>query len=520
MVARTTQVFISYASEDGLVATAINKAFSELTSDGAYPLSIIQDVHSFQFGRSIKGSIHELLHESDILFIIYTEQLKKSHSFTGFEVGIFSEIMDYEIKSAKHTDRSIVSLFLDEPPPTETETLGIKLDVGALDSGSFLDSSGALQRFFGTLSDMVVKRQFDALNPNGITGDEATRFNKAKEAMREEVRTKIMPTLETNLRVALSSVVAKNFIEQNFIQLRWEPSSETTVQTTVNDIYDTTILLLDNANVLEIFGLPASRTKITWKDFKVMLRNKDQEKDSQCAEFIIDALQRVVSSAFSEGEVDNNQLILTYDKKIYRVIVTSYNVFFDGARVMNVYFIPFLDVRDETDSEDALIFLQILFHFRGDFLHREAPFRVDQFDSYRHNFKGFSKLVRRAMRSLQISVADAHNCGLDDPGKFRKFFGDDKQTSGIDISEMYSEGEKATNKIIKMGLKFGSTAFASADEFASIEEWIQALKEYIEYTQKVNLELGKRTLGRLCNWFDTGDLDPAPSSPSGGSRGP
>jgi hypothetical protein len=52
--------------------------------------------------------------------------------------------------------------------------------------------------------------------------------------------------------------------------------------------------------------------------------------------------------------------------------------------------------------------------------------------------------------------------------------------SGADIVEIYSEGDKAINKIVKMGQKFNSTTLASADESALIEPWTQALKEYIQ----------------------------------------
>jgi hypothetical protein len=503
MAAPTTQIFISYASEDGLIATAIETAFSTLTADGAYSLNIIRDVHSFQFGHSIKGSILELLHQSDILFIIYTEQLKKSHSFTGYEVGAFSEIMDSEMRSTGHTDRSIVSLSLDEPPPTETDTLGIKLNTEALESGGVLDSSGALQSFLSNLSDMMVQRQFAALFPAGIIGDAATRLGRQKEAKREEVRTIIIPKLELDLRGALSSIVASNFIEQRFIQLRWEPSPESTV----SGIYDNTTLLPDNGKVFEIFGVSPGKSKITWKEFKEMLEARDQAMSIKNAKFTISALQDAVASAFSAGPVDNNQIFLNYEKKIYRVIVTRYNVFFDGGRVMNIYFIPFLDIRENTDADRALIFLQILQHFRSDFLHKDAPFRVDQFDLYLHAFEDFDKLVRRAMRSLQIAAADSHNCGLDDPGNFRKFFGDDEQTKSAAISEMYRAGHAAMSKISEIGVKFNSAALPAADKFVLISQWSQALKDYIEYAQKVNLEMGKRTLGRLINWFETGELD-------------
>jgi hypothetical protein len=69
--------------------------------------------------------------------------------------------------------RLTVSLFMNEPPPTEPGILGIKLDVGALDRTlnapgvGVLDSSGDLQNFLGTLSDLMIERQFRALNPEG-----------------------------------------------------------------------------------------------------------------------------------------------------------------------------------------------------------------------------------------------------------------------------------------------------------------------------------------------------------------
>jgi hypothetical protein len=44
---RTTQIFISYASEDGPIATALETAFTSLAKDGSYKLDVVRDIHGF-----------------------------------------------------------------------------------------------------------------------------------------------------------------------------------------------------------------------------------------------------------------------------------------------------------------------------------------------------------------------------------------------------------------------------------------------------------------------------------------
>ena len=84
-----------------------------------------------------------------------------------------------------------------------------------------LDPTGELERFLCKLSDLMVERQFEALNPNGLSTNEQNRLTTAKNSRQEKVTSEIVPTLIKNLTSALSRVVAKDSIEQKFIQLRW-----------------------------------------------------------------------------------------------------------------------------------------------------------------------------------------------------------------------------------------------------------------------------------------------------------
>jgi TIR domain len=78
-------VFISYASEDQAIASVIDDALKELD----YSLDIFRDAHNLERGLSLTDQIYDALEKADFLLIIYTERLKKSHSFTGVEAAHF-----------------------------------------------------------------------------------------------------------------------------------------------------------------------------------------------------------------------------------------------------------------------------------------------------------------------------------------------------------------------------------------------------------------------------------------------
>src|SRR5262245_35859052 len=94
-----TSVFISYASEDKELATAVEDALNQLAKKTFFDVNIIRDIHNFDQGRSLKNQVLDLLESSQILLVIYTETLKKSHSYTGFELGAFSVYMKNEMET-------------------------------------------------------------------------------------------------------------------------------------------------------------------------------------------------------------------------------------------------------------------------------------------------------------------------------------------------------------------------------------------------------------------------------------
>jgi hypothetical protein len=125
-------IFISYASEDAAIAGVIETALSALSVELNHGIDIIRDIHTFKIGSSLKEQITEKLEISDILFIIYTKALKRSHSYTGVELGAFRVFMTQDKKQTGKTVRKVISFYLDEMPAPEQDILGIKLDIRSL----------------------------------------------------------------------------------------------------------------------------------------------------------------------------------------------------------------------------------------------------------------------------------------------------------------------------------------------------------------------------------------------------
>lgn len=84
---RRLRVFISYSSEDQILATKIAEALRR--AFGSTALKVDIDVE-FSLGVNWRARLEDDLNKADILLVVATGKEKVSHSFTGFEVGFFS----------------------------------------------------------------------------------------------------------------------------------------------------------------------------------------------------------------------------------------------------------------------------------------------------------------------------------------------------------------------------------------------------------------------------------------------
>lgn len=492
-----TQVFISYASEDALLAGALERAFFALKAADNSHLTVFLDVHSLKHGAHLTNDIQDELRKSDILFIIYTERLKLSHSFTGFEVGVFSNERQHDLEDRKRSDREIITLFLDEQAPLQQGVLGIKLNIAALDPANIngsvkLDPSDGLKAFFGRLSDILVRRKFEAMHPDGEYDPEA--LVSAKTAARVRVDSDIVPQLEKDIKIALSKLVERNQVEQQFLRLQWNGNT----QTPTEEISDETLLIAEKESLFGIFGLDPHRS-ISWETFKAELGRVDPKGDA----FVIDSIQSAVRSALAPKPVDNDQVFRSLSGQLYRIIVTRHYLYFDGSRSMHLYFIPFLTNRLlQPEVERALSLLRLSAYLRSAFLVEGSPYAPSAFDFYQAGQEDFNALAKSAITVFQVIAGGSHNVGLDDPRRFEQFFGRDKTMTNAEIGRLYADW-----KVEAEAFSAVSAAFATDGNAETGTAWRTALEKFLAFAEPINKRIGEKAASRFLNWFTTGKLD-------------
>jgi hypothetical protein len=168
-------------------------------------------------------------------------------------------------------------------------------------------------------------------------------------------------------------------------------------------------------NPMSIFGLAGA--EVTWETFQ---KRNAQHKflDSWT-----DAITSVVTSSLqNQLQVDNSQVIVSYDEKhAYRVILTTGTRCFNGLREFNLYFVEILRRGDFGDRDTTVLFkgLELLCRFRSLFLERNS-----EFSSMSCKIAGANAMldIARGMeRELNLLRRDSLELGLDKASVWAEF---------------------------------------------------------------------------------------------------
>jgi hypothetical protein len=130
-----TIIFLSYASEDEDIVTAMSQSLDRLKQLSNGNIRTIYDKKSLEVGAPVPLSreISDKLLGSDYLVLLYTSSLKKSFSWTGTELGIFRGFIRSDERDFGTSRRKIIAIYFDEKPPVDWGALGISLEITSLD---------------------------------------------------------------------------------------------------------------------------------------------------------------------------------------------------------------------------------------------------------------------------------------------------------------------------------------------------------------------------------------------------
>ncbi len=402
---RVFRIFISYASEDLAIATAVASCFKTALPDFFAEVNLDKDF--LEPGSAFQAQIETKLQATDVLVIVYTGAEKRSHSYTGWEIGYFDHIMRTEPGSRKK-----LSLYLFGPPETTSSEQGIplglskeQLKLSPLQFESVVSVSPEeplckeIEDWQRVIASNMESMQFP--RPHYKPEQQAERcVHNLKIAifqyLKTTVETVVKPQKQITIRVKGSALEQSNGSLPVEAEIR--PFGA-----------------LGSGGSMDIFGL--SDGYITWGKFL------DSTSSQPFGDSWRDAITSVVLSSFPDRvDVDNSQVIVASDGKTsYRVILTTATKFYDDYREYNLYFVQVLQREDYGDQDTTYLLkgLELVCHFRSAFLEPSSDFLGENIGLI--HLDQLPKLAAKLLKELHLLHRDAQDAGLDRPGMWANY---------------------------------------------------------------------------------------------------
>jgi hypothetical protein len=398
------RIFISYASEDLAIATAIATCFKTALPDFFAEVNL--DREFLEPGSAFQTQIEAKLQQTDVFIVVYTGVEKQSHSFTGWEVGYFDHILRTESGHRKK-----ISLYLYGPPATTVSEQGIPLGLSKNQLQlSLLEFEAGL-----TVScEEPLCREIEDWQEQVERNIETSGFARPHRKL-EQDSAKCVRNLKLAIFQHLKGTVETVVKPQRQITIRAKGAS---LKQAADSLPPDALLRPvgpSTGGSMSIFGL--ADEPITWNEFN------ERTAKMPFADSWRQAITSVVLSAFPDRvDVDNSQHILANDGKTgYRVILTTATKYYDDHHEYNLYFVELLRRTDRGDRDTTQLLkgLELLCRFRSLFLEKESEFRgeiVGLTDPVK-----LQHLVGSLLRELNLIHRDAQDAEIDRPALWMQY---------------------------------------------------------------------------------------------------
>lgn len=507
---RPAGIFISYASEDHDIAKAFYQSLQALGETVYDRIKIFFDSKSIDGGDEIRADIREGLNKSDFLVVLYTGLFKRSHGYTGYEVGFFDRLIEDEVAKSGKTTRRIIYLYCGEPPAIGDGILGISIDVDVADlAGSRADyvqksvqspdSPDALAR---ALLD-IANRAESRLPPPLL--DDREELDRKRNRRRLAVAEEIIPGLKGKLFDSMSTRVTRHSVEQKLIEFELPKPASAQIYVSIPD----EAKLTPHSGAFEIFGISQLNDAMTWSEF----RNEVQSRDTLGGSSVLLAIEQAVISAISPAvRLDNDQIFKSSNDRIFRVLVTRQVDYYNGRKVVHVYLIQKLQdsVLGNDDTSTILGFINVAAKYRFIFIERDSSLSVESFIFEPDPVK-IQNNVRRLVRELLLIEEEARNLKLDQVAAISIYFGGDS-THLAAAKSLQDKWFDARGKLMASAERMLAVRPASVEFNAISTEWLTTLRSFRQTSDEINSIVTVQALENLKKSFTS--EEPASANPA------
>jgi hypothetical protein len=497
---RPVRVFLSYASEDSDIAKAIYDSFIALKAKSSSNIRVIWDKKSLEPGSPlpVRDDIESKLLITDFFIIIYTGVLKKSHSYTGEEIGFFRGLMSKE--GGVSSSRKIFLIYFGEQPTISANELGINLKI---EQSKLSDTRELFRKFvekrihgndYNNITTLyeTVGHSADAKLPDnsGAKSYTPAEWSIYTTERNNEIKNKIVPELMLNLYDSFRKRVKKKAVEQRLIefrisreQLQCDPIKCDPIKSLPSET-----TLTESGNAFTTLGIDEQANEIKWKDFK----NSVTEKLGSDAAPMISSIEGSAVSALSPSLNRDDEQIIKDPKsgELYRIIVTKQYEFYDGSKLLNMFFIPVMRLAflKDTPVGITLGLINVAVKYRELFLNPASEMSLQAF--YKVSGRALVEEVKKAVHDITAIEGESRILNLDKWKSQALYYGDSTKDAKK-IAEFSKEWEATRDAL----LEAGNSIIANSEE-GSVEQqeklrasWMSALAKFTDTSNKINSDV-------------------------------
>jgi hypothetical protein len=491
-------VFISYASEDFDLAEAVYQCIQALGESVFDWITIFFDRKSIEAGDEIRIDLGDNLEKSDFLIILYTGRLKVSHGYTGWELGFFQRLMEEDVARYGSTARKIIHLYSGKEPPTAEGILGISIDVDTSDLAGVRsdyekkcvqspDDPDILAKALLQITDRAESRL-----PPALTEDRE-RLERSRQRRRALVAQTVIPALKGRLFDSMGMRVTRHLMEQRLVEFELPKPGDGESHTTLSD--DTK--LSPHGNALDIFGIPNRDEPLTWKEFRMALRARDSLGGSS----VLLAIEQAVISAISVSDTDNDQIMEAINNQIFRIIVTRQVDYYNGIKIVHVYFIPKLQRTPLGNNSTSTIlgFINVAAKYRFIFIEQDSNLSLESFILEPEPAKVQEK-VRTLIRELLLIEEEARELKLGEVAAIRAYFGTDG-THLDTVQQLQHKWFDARSKLMAAAQKMIDVDARGPDFAVTRKDWQVTLESFRDTSEEINSIVAVQAAENLKQFF-------------------
>jgi hypothetical protein len=423
-IQRTVNIFISYATEDRDLASAAENILRKTFAFA--PLEVWRDAE-IKLGANWVSAIDTALDSADVLLVLFTERMKASHSYTGYEIGYFNKSKQQRPQNAG-LDRIYIPLCVGaEIPDTMHYIQGIKIakdDVVKIIKTSDSDLKAnelkedhPLYKLLDRISSLVVPAKSKREHAGQLIAESAADLYKAiHEYLENRVSSETFPERKIVIRTDATPAVGDDGA----------------------DLTKSTFEFVGKS--FDIFGLPESPSReFTWDE----LFSRVDDLAATC----LQGIRRLVGSIIqNNGE---NYFVATNLKrdKAFRLFVSRISTYINKKTEIHVYFVEMRSKRyGDRRTTQLLEAISVGLRFRFLVLEETSEFRADRLGYITIDEKMLKPKIGELLLQMDLLIRDAEAAQLRDPDLLELIWGKGKEREQV-VKEMLETWTKARDDL-------------------------------------------------------------------------